>query len=246
MSEGGTITHLNFTSPFTYFWNIHPFENLRLVHHEGSKTFSKEKRCLKPAKAIKRLHLPTVQRVDMSSIPEADQTHIDLRLLDYVSEIDRNLLCPICHCPFIKPVRLPCDHSFCRQCLEKTFQAQTQDTKTCPTCRVPTEESNTASVPRFLIHLIDDLSVHCPNRSAGCTAQLRRGDVQSHVDHYCEYAETACPDKECKLRVRKTHGRTECPHTAMSCEKCDMQVMEDVMQVRYSCAYLSSYKVEML
>src|SRR5277367_4245427 len=44
---------------------------------------------------------------------------IDLRSLDYVSEYDSHLMCPICHVPFISPVVLECDHTFCASCYEQ-------------------------------------------------------------------------------------------------------------------------------
>lgn len=156
---------------------------------------------------------------------------IDLRLLDYVSDVDRNLLCPICHCPFIEPLRLPCDHSFCRHCLSRTFQAQSQETKSCPTCRLPANETEILPVPRFLIHLIDDLSIRCPKYAEGCETQLRRGDVQNHVDHYCEFTDVPCSDETCHSRVPRRQMAIECAHATASCRKCKIQIATGELQV---------------
>ncbi|KAK2844814.1 hypothetical protein Q5P01_011473 [Channa striata] len=42
-----------------------------------------------------------------------------------------DLTCPVCQGIFRDPVLLPCSHSFCRECMEKSSQVQ----KKCPVCR---------------------------------------------------------------------------------------------------------------
>ena len=43
---------------------------------------------------------------------------------DYVEEnIDRTLLCPICHDPFFVPVITQCGHTFCERCIINHVQA---------------------------------------------------------------------------------------------------------------------------
>ncbi|XP_064617392.1 tripartite motif-containing protein 54-like, partial [Liolophura sinensis] len=62
------------------------------------------------------------------------------------------LTCPICVETFRKPVMLPCQHSFCRECIgvyaDKSKPGQTDEVSTgsegvhqlisCPVCRTPT------------------------------------------------------------------------------------------------------------
>ena len=38
---------------------------------------------------------------------------------DFMSSIDDDLLCLICHLPLREPVLTRCGHRFCRQCLEQ-------------------------------------------------------------------------------------------------------------------------------
>ncbi|KAM5273460.1 E3 ubiquitin-protein ligase RNF135 [Ctenodactylus gundi] len=48
---------------------------------------------------------------------------------------ERDLGCIICHELLACPCTLPCGHNFCRQCLEKTWDAWgTQRPRACPTC----------------------------------------------------------------------------------------------------------------
>ncbi|KAI5284589.1 hypothetical protein KEM54_001216 [Ascosphaera aggregata] len=49
---------------------------------------------------------------------------IDIRNLEIVSDYDdQHLCCTICFCPFIDPIRLPCDHIFCRDCIDNMIRA---------------------------------------------------------------------------------------------------------------------------
>jgi len=156
---------------------------------------------------------------------------VDLRLLDYVSDFDRNLMCPICCCPLIQPVRLDCDHTFCQHCLRRALQAQADDKRSCPTCRKFTKETDALPVPRFLVHMIDELIVKCPKYTDGCEARLKRGDVEDHVTLYCEHAEVACPSIMCALTISRKDYRKECLHCIVACGNCQMQLMERELQV---------------
>ncbi|KKA21007.1 hypothetical protein T310_4953 [Rasamsonia emersonii CBS 393.64] len=158
---------------------------------------------------------------------------VDLRALDYVSSYDEHLMCPICHCPFIRPVRLQCDHVFCQKCLNSaiTSAAAGPDDFPCPTCRAPTKDIF-MNVPRLLINMCDDVRVRCPFSSEGCKEILPRGHVQSHVDKYCEYKLLDCPSPTCSKKTRKKNMSSErrCMHTLFRCEDCEEDVMEQDLE----------------
>src|SRR5438552_17541789 len=103
---------------------------------------------------------------------------IDLRALEYVSSYDEHLMCPICHCPFIRPVRLQCDHVFCQKCLNLAITSVNagRDDFRCPSCRAPTRDIF-MKVPRLLINMCDDVQVRCPYSGEGCEEILPRGHV---------------------------------------------------------------------
>ncbi|XP_037532790.1 tripartite motif containing 35-28 [Nematolebias whitei] len=48
----------------------------------------------------------------------------------------QDLTCPVCQGIFQDPMLLPCTHSFCRECLERSWQVN----KKCPVCRNPSDE----------------------------------------------------------------------------------------------------------
>ncbi|KAL4923978.1 putative TRAF-like signal transducer [Aspergillus undulatus] len=168
---------------------------------------------------------------------------VDLRGLEYVSNYDDHLMCPICHCPFIRPLRLGCDHVFCQTCLNtaiRSFAAGRDDftfgghgrSFTCPTCRTPTGDVY-HNVPRLLINMCDDLRVRCPFSSEGCDEIVPRGHVQSHADKYCGYKLMDCPSPDCDQRTRKKDLSPEnkCMHELQNCLRCDADIMEQDYEV---------------
>ncbi|CBF86306.1 hypothetical protein AN2168.2 [Aspergillus nidulans FGSC A4] len=159
---------------------------------------------------------------------------IDLRGLEYISDYDDHLMCPICHCPFIRPVRLGCDHVFCQTCLNfaiRTF-APGRDDFTCPTCRTPTRDVY-LNVPRLLNNMCDDLPVRCPFSPEGCKEVVPRGHIQSHADKYCRYKLMDCPSPSCDEKTRKKDLSPEnkCMHELHKCLRCDADIMEQDYEV---------------
>lgn len=168
--------------------------------------------------------------------PSSDLDEIvDLRSLDYVTRYDDHLMCAICHCPYIRPVRLQCDHVFCQKCLNTaiTTFATGRDEFKCPTCRAPARGVY-LNVPRFLVNMCDDIRVKCPFEVEGCKEIVPRGHIQSHVDKYCGYRLLDCPNVFCTKKTRKKDLSAEgkCMHELHKCSRCDEEVMEQDYQVR--------------
>ncbi|KAJ5690515.1 Zinc finger RING-type [Penicillium macrosclerotiorum] len=155
---------------------------------------------------------------------------VDLRALDFVSSYDSHLMCPICHCPFVQPARLQCDHVFCQKCLRSaitTFHSADSDEFPCPSCRTPTSRVST-NVPRLLINMCDEIQVRCPLATDGCEEVVPRGHVQSHVDKYCGYRLVPCADSSCEKKTRKKDLPPEprCMHSYCRCSRCEEDLME--------------------
>ncbi|PYH66834.1 putative TRAF-like signal transducer [Aspergillus vadensis CBS 113365] len=164
---------------------------------------------------------------------------VDLRSLELVSSYDDHLMCPICHCPFVRPVRLQCDHVFCQKCLNTAITAFSpspfspgRDDFTCPTCRTPTRGVY-LNVPRLLLNMCDDIKVRCPFRDEGCEEIIPRGHIQSHVDKYCGYRLMKCPDSSCNKKTRKKDLSSEgrCLHELQRCLRCDEYVAEQNYEI---------------
>ncbi|PYH31324.1 putative TRAF-like signal transducer [Aspergillus neoniger CBS 115656] len=164
---------------------------------------------------------------------------VDLRSLELVSSYDDHLMCPICHCPFVRPVRLQCDHVFCQKCLNTAITAFSpspfspgRDDFTCPTCRTPTKGVY-LNVPRLLLNMCDDIKVRCPFQDEGCEEIIPRGHIQSHVDKYCGYRLMKCPDSSCNKKTRKKDLSSEgrCLHELQRCLRCDEYVAEQDYEI---------------
>lgn len=161
---------------------------------------------------------------------DREGAQVDLHALDFVSSYDSHLMCPICHCPFVQPVRLQCDHVFCQKCLHSaitTFRSAESDDFPCPSCRTLTSRVSTG-VPRLLINMCDEIQVRCPRQAEGCQEVLPRGHVQSHVEKYCGYKLMPCPDESCDKKTRRKDLTAEqrCMHSYCRCARCEEDVME--------------------
>ncbi len=157
---------------------------------------------------------------------------VDLRLLDYVSSYDNNLMCAICRCPFVDPVILnECDHCFCRACIRQCWNTNTTYTPLgprgdCPTCRTPAKLGPRSATSKILVNLVDELIVQCPRKDDGCKAEVRRCEVQDHVNIYCGYTLIECTGKDCTDPVRRKDAAQSCLHYGASCLLCHKELQQ--------------------
>ncbi|KAL6055875.1 ligand of numb-protein X [Balamuthia mandrillaris] len=95
----------------------------------------------------------------------------------YVEEedIDEELICPICHSPFVNPVQTVCCRvCFCQDCLSRT--------SSCPLCRYHFGQNQKfQDTGRLVNNLVNRLLVRCSD----CGAECERGDFEVHVDKHC-------------------------------------------------------------
>ena len=155
------------------------------------------------------------------------KSRIDLKNLEYVDTFDQNLMCAICHCPFIDPVALICDHVFCSECIREALLHQSREARNCPTCRRKTDDCKLLSVPKLISRILDELPVKCPRHDKGCKEVMTRGSVQSHVDRYCGFEEIDCPSERCIRKLpRKDAIGSRCLHWLVACEDCHSNVIE--------------------
>ncbi|RMZ88579.1 hypothetical protein DV736_g4203, partial [Chaetothyriales sp. CBS 134916] len=181
-----------------------------------------------------------------------EEPKVDLRALEYACDYDSHLMCPICHVPFVDPVVLDCDHTFCRACFEEYCDGATHaDQSRCPTCRACLL-ATPHKASRLIINMCNDLRVCCPNEE--CKEVLPRGCIDKHVAQDCPETGLRCPDSACgKLVKRKTfvpgqcihashiecdcgavielgrgewlkHRDEDCPTTGVKCELCDERI----------------------
>jgi len=164
---------------------------------------------------------------------------VDLRLLDYVTVYDDNLMCPICRCPFLDPVVLTeCDHCFCRDCIRQTWASTSTYTPLgprgdCPSCRTPAKLGPRSATSKILNNIVDDLLVRCPKSENGCKAQVKRCEVQDHVNIYCGYALMECSAEACELPVRRKDANQGCLHYGVSCLDCHASMQKSSLETHW-------------
>lgn len=158
--------------------------------------------------------------------PASDTDRVDIRSLDYVAAYDHNLMCAICHCPFVTPVKLDCDHVFCQECVNRAMIHQDRDSRTCPTCRGKIRQGVVTPVPKIINRILDELVAKCIFHEEGCTELVTRGAMQDHIDRYCDYSRVHCPLVDCNLRVRRRDADRGCLHSFVDCDDCYQSMME--------------------
>jgi hypothetical protein len=107
----------------------------------------------------------------------------DSRLFTNPKNISRYLNCIICEEVFNDPARLPCGHTFCRECID----TWTKQTRQCPVCRAKFTVSK-LSRDMVAANIIEELEVMCKHR--GCQWRGELGNVEVH-EHGCKFH----PDK---------------------------------------------------
>jgi hypothetical protein len=191
-----------------------------------------------------------LSRHDSPRKPETPK--LDLRALEYVSEYDSHLMCPICHVPFINPVVLECDHTFCESCLKEHLESgQSELHSQCPSCRTFLLSSE-RKASRLIVNMCNEIKVKCPHED--CDEVVPRGYIERHATKECPHERLQCPDLECgKVVKRKNfvpdqcihsshiecdcgavielgkgewlrHKDEDCPNTGVKCPKCDQRI----------------------
>ena len=151
---------------------------------------------------------------------------VDLSSLEYVEGYSYNLKCAICHNPYVRPVRLPCQHVFCTSCFLDARNSQVRQ-ESCPTCRERVLPGQLYSLPKIVELILDDLIVKCPLSGNGCTKQMSRCLVQDHVDKYCEYMQVTCPYNSCGEKIQRIHLKQQrCLHKLIRCVTCGQSYKE--------------------
>lgn len=144
--------------------------------------------------------------------------NVELRALEHVSEYDSNLMCPICHVPFIDPVVLDCDHTFCAECFEEYRNGgPSTDRSKCPSCR-SYHLGGSKKASRLIKNMCNEIQVRCPNKD--CTAVVARGCVEQHATKECLEQLMPCSDPKCSKKTkRKNFVPEQCIHnTHIECE----------------------------
>eukprot|EP00656_Telonema_subtile_P003154 TRINITY_DN11443_c0_g1_i3.p1 TRINITY_DN11443_c0_g1~~TRINITY_DN11443_c0_g1_i3.p1 ORF type:complete len:575 (+),score=113.21 TRINITY_DN11443_c0_g1_i3:119-1843(+) len=111
------------------------------------------------------------------------------RFIDVDRRVVEELLCPVCGMVPIcedEPLQLPCQHLFCRACIEQALARKGE----CPLDRIPcaVEDLQTS---RPISNVIARLKITCDYCEEGCPERLEVVSLAAHVEQ-CSYAPTQC------------------------------------------------------
>ncbi|KIW63774.1 hypothetical protein PV04_08751 [Phialophora macrospora] len=183
---------------------------------------------------------------------ESEPARLDLRSLEYAEDYDSHLMCPICHVPFVDPVVLECDHTFCESCLQEYREGgQSGQRNQCPTCRAFVL-SDCRKASRLIVNMCNEVKVNCPNED--CEQVLPRGYIERHATRECPHQRLGCPDPRCGKMVKRRnfvpeqcihsshiecdcgavielgkgewlrHKDEDCPNTGVKCKQCGQRI----------------------
>ncbi|XP_071481283.1 E3 ubiquitin-protein ligase TRIM56-like [Diadema antillarum] len=119
-----------------------------------------------------------------------------------------NLECPVCLTLFSQPKLLVCSHTFCKDCLERVFQAQPNpQTITCPVCREETPISS-GDVSKLQTNVsMNSLADEVKTKSPTCT--VCEMDEKSPAVSYCQdcgkYMCTSCERSHSNWKLISNH-----------------------------------------
>ncbi|KAG2180268.1 hypothetical protein INT43_004057 [Umbelopsis isabellina] len=144
---------------------------------------------------------------------------VDLHSLTFTETVNPNLICCICHAPFVEPMASPCGHIFCESCIYQALESAPQ----CPVDRSPLALSDLQTAVKIIHNMVNELQAHCPRSSFGCTYVGQRHLITHHLNSECEYTPLPCELDECSELVLKkdmnSHVET-CQYRMSECLMC--------------------------
>ncbi len=145
--------------------------------------------------------------------------------------LDR-LICSFGLGVYNNPVALPCQHVFCKSCIEGWLRSHSE----CPTCR---QSCSTDSLrPQWIIaKIIQNAARICVN--AGCSWAGPQASLEIHMQSECLEAICAC-QFGCGLKVKRAlladHHKT-CEHCRVNCPYCNAKILKRDLSIHDSKCY---------
>ena len=127
-------------------------------------------------------------------------------------QIEEEITCSICGDLFTDPKTIPCLHTFCKQCIEKSIESNKKMASIvcCPLCRTPLSRDDISSVPtNFTINRL--VEIFGKRKEAGNSLQIKCGNCEnrSPTITWCVQCETSlcqhCNDVHKMWKDFKSH-----------------------------------------
>ncbi|XP_062854113.1 V(D)J recombination-activating protein 1 [Trichomycterus rosablanca] len=126
---------------------------------------------------------PTAQRnLWVKNITRCQRDHLSCKLLpgDLPKEFVNAVACQVCDHLLSDPVQSPCQHLFCRTCIQKYSLALGPQ---CPTCGLLFNPTDLKSPAKAFIFILQSLPLLCPRE--GCEEWVRFDSFGDHCLNHC-------------------------------------------------------------
>ncbi|GFS27959.1 E3 ubiquitin-protein ligase NRDP1-like protein [Elysia marginata] len=116
----------------------------------------------------------------------------------FLCEVNEGLLCCICKDVLEEPLQAPCEHAFCRQCIQGWLVNEC----TCPEDRQTLFLSDLRPLFRYMRNDLARLRLRCQYFHLGCQKICTMDGLRSHETN-CDHASVICPHAECALTMTR-------------------------------------------
>ena len=145
---------------------------------------------------------------------------------DFVEKPSEDFYCPVTFELLREPFLTACCGNHLSQVAVMRVQGQP-----CPVCK----EKNLSILPdKYFKRKVNELKVHCPNKSLGCEWVGELGSLDKHlnqtsVEGECQFVTVACPYscgdsfQRCQL---VEHKAKDCPNRPLTCQYCNYKATD--------------------
>ncbi|KAK3086033.1 hypothetical protein FSP39_012415 [Pinctada imbricata] len=116
----------------------------------------------------------------------------------FVGPVNEGLLCCICRDVLQDPLQAPCEHAFCKTCIEGWLVNEV----TCPEDRQILSSSRLKPLFRYMKNDLDRLQIYCTFKARGCPHISKLEFLPKHESE-CPYATVSCPNERCSVLVSR-------------------------------------------
>lgn len=143
----------------------------------------------------------------------------------------KNFICPICNGVFFNPIFDECGHTFCLSCYETFHNLYGK-------CPVTKKNISAQPIPVLLISkILDKQILYCINKEKGCKWEGALSLLNEHLQKDCLQEEIECPNKECKLKIRRCMidaHLSQCHNNFVECSYCKTKIKINEMKKHLS------------
>jgi hypothetical protein len=161
---------------------------------------------------------------------------------EYAEQVNQNLICSICQSPFIEPITVSCQHTFCLACFSEHLSSdligESSEKAKCPLCNTIIDLHWTQS--KIVSLMCEELKVYCYKRREGCTWCSERQLLDSHIKKTCDYAVRSCAWPGCGyIGAELPKHHLVCDYALVSCDHCALSLTRKELEVFASDSYKS-------